>query len=621
MCGIAGILSTDPKNVSRQRLQKMTDSLHHRGPEGDGFWLNHEGTAGLGHRRLSIIDLSEAAAQPMHYLDRYTITYNGEIFNYIEIKDDLVKKGFTFTSHCDTEVVLAAYACYGRECLQYFDGMFAFAIWDNKENNLFCARDRFGEKPFYYYYSHSQNQFVFASEMKALWAAGIHKKIDSEMLLNYLTLGWVQNPVNKQQTFFEDIICLPPSHYLLYKLQHDNNPYFEVRSYWDIDKETQIADCTGDAIKQQFQTLFTTSVKRRLRSDVAIGSSLSGGLDSSAIVAVMNSLLEGSKSQKTFSAIFPGFERDESKHIQLVVDQFKIDNYTVTPTADDFINDFEKLIWHQEEPFQSSSIFAQYKVYELAKQKGVTVILDGQGADETMAGYTKYYHWYWQEIIANHKWKEAKREMRFARQHGQKINWSWKNYVAAFSPQLAANEIQRRSFKQQATHPDITIDFFTHNYNKSKIYKPAVTKLNDILYYNTMHIGLEELLRYADRNSMAHSREVRLPFLSHELVQFVFSLPSSCKIFNGYTKQLLRISMESFLPASIVWRKDKVGFEPPQKQWMQDAKVEEYIFESRKKLVKAGILKPEVLQQAVRHQSAHEAGNFDWRYLCAAQCL
>ncbi len=621
MCGIAGILSPDKRNVSRERLQLMTTAIQHRGPDGEGFWLNPEGTAGFGHRRLSIIDLSEAGAQPMHYLNRYTITYNGEIYNYLEIKGHLVKKGFNFISRCDTEVILAAYACYGKDCLQYFDGMFAFAIWDRQEQSLFCARDRFGEKPFYYHYSQTSNDFVFASEMKSLWAAGILKKMDNEMLLNYLTLGWVQSPANKQQTFFEDVYSLPPSHYLLYRFDESNEPYIEIKSYWDIDKETAIKDYPADVLKQNFIDLFTTSVNHRLRSDVPIGSSISGGLDSSSIAATVNKLLGNSARQKTFSAIFPGFEKDESKQIAEIVKHLNIDNYKVTPTADSFISDLEKLIYYQEEPFQSSSIYAQYKVYELAKKKGVTVILDGQGADETMAGYSKYYHWYWQEKIAGRNWKEAKKEIESAKKNGQNINWGWKNYVAAFLPQLAANQLRNNYSKKQSNHPDITYDFFSHNYDKTKFFKPVVAKLNDILYFNTMQFGLEELLRYADRNSMAHSREVRLPFLNHELVQFIFSVPSSFKINEGFTKQILRQSMNDLLPASIVWRKDKIGFEPPQKQWMQHKKVEECIHESRKKLVNKGILKQEVLQKKIRHQSAHDDENFDWRYLCAAQCM
>lgn len=621
MCGIAGIVSPDSRNVSKQRLQKLTDALQHRGPDGEGFWINIDETVGFGHRRLSVIDLSANASQPMHFNSRYTITYNGEIYNYVELKDALGKEGFLFKTESDTEVILAAYAFYGKECLQLFDGMFAFAIWDNKEKSLFCARDRFGEKPFYYTYSQTTNQLVFASEMKALWAAGIHKKMDNEMLLNYLTLGWLQNPVNKQQTFFEDIVSLPPSHYLLFKLQQNNEPFIELRSYWDLDKETEITDSSIDFVKSNFTSLFKTSIKRRLRSDVPLGTSLSGGLDSSSIVAVANIFLRNSGKQKTFSAVFPGFEKDETKYINQVSEHLQIENYKISPSADDFISGFEKLVYHQEEPFQSASIYAQYKVYELAKAKGVTVILDGQGADEIMAGYTKYYHWLWQEQIASRKWKEAKNEIQLAKQYGQPINWGWRNYIAAFMPQLAANQLQKNSYKKQSKHPDLTADFFASNHDKSNIYKPAVTKLNDILYFNTMQFGLEELLRFADRNSMANSTEVRLPFLNHDLVQFIFSVPSSFKINEGFTKHMLRFSMEAFLPESIVWRKDKVGYEPPQKQWMQQPDVEEYIRESKRKLVDFGVLKKEVMQKPVRSQSAHEPDTFDWRYLCAAQCL
>ena len=597
----------------------MTAAIQHRGPDGEGFWLNAEQTVGFGHRRLSIIDLTAAGSQPMHYLDRYTITYNGEIYNYIELKDILVKKGYVFTTNCDTEVVLAAYACYAENCLAHFDGMFAFAIWDQQEKTLFCARDRFGEKPFYY--TLQKDEFIFASEMKALRAAGITKKMDNEMLLNYLTLGWVQNPVNKQQTFYEDIMSLPPSHFLLYKFQREKEASLEIKSYWDIDKESETTDESEDCVKEHFLELFTRSIKRRLRSDVAIGSSLSGGLDSSSIAAVVNELLNSDGRYQSFSAVFPGFEKDESKQIGEIVKQFNLENYEVTPSANDFVSDLEKLIYHQEEPFQSASVYAQFRVYDLAKQHRVTVILDGQGADEILAGYPKYYHWLWQEKIAGFKWKEARNEIQAARQNGQEINWDLKNYAAAFLPGFAANQLEKNAHKNQSDNSDLTYDFFLHNHNKTTIFKPSVNKLNDILYFNTMQFGLEELLRYADRNSMAHSREVRLPFLNHELVQFIFSLPSSFKIKNGFTKFLLRISMDEHLPESIVWRKDKVGFEPPQKLWMHDAKVEECVHESRRKLVQLGILKQEILQKKIRKQSAHEDNNYDWRYLCAAQFL
>ena len=621
MCGISGILSPDTTQVSRQRLHAMTNAIAHRGPQGEGFWVNENNTVGFGHRRLSIIDLSSAGAQPMHYRHRYTIVYNGEIYNYVELKETLVKKGYHFVSHTDTEVVLAAYACYGYDCLQYFDGMFAFAIWDNIEHTLFCARDRFGEKPFYYNYNAATNELVFASEMKALWAAGIPKKMRSDMLFNYLTLGWVQSAVSKEQTFYENIFSLPPAHCILYHFPPNNTVTFAISSYWDLDKETTVQGRTDEQLLSTFIDLLTTSVSRRLRSNVPVGSSLSGGLDSSSIVAVINQMIGDGAKQKTFSATFPGFEKDESAYINQVVERFGVDNYTTTPTAVDFIQDLPSLIHHQEEPFQSASIFAQYKVYQLARQHGVTVILDRQGADETMAGYTKYYHWYWQELIAAKQWKTVSDERRSASQNGHAIDWGFRNYIAAFLPQVAANQLEKNVCQQQRHNHDLTKEFIHHNQKRSNIYKPAIATLNDVLYFNTMQFGLEELLRYADRNSMAHGREVRLPFLNHQLVEFVFSLPAKHKIRCGFTKYLLRQSMDKLLPKAIVWRTDKVGFEPPQKAWMQHSVVIEYTHESRKKLVNEGILRPAILQMPIRYQSAHEAANCDWWYLCAAQCL
>ncbi|MEJ7589389.1 MAG: asparagine synthase (glutamine-hydrolyzing) [Ferruginibacter sp.] len=269
MCGIAGIISLNNLMVSKERIIKMINSIAHRGPDGEGCWINEDKNVGFGHRRLAIIDLSENGAQPMALLpgvspsgstgQRYTITYNGEIYNYIEIKEELYKKGYRFRSQSDTEIILAAYDYWNKDCLQHFDGMFSFAIWDDKEKNLFAARDRFGEKPFYYY--EDQEQFVFGSEMKALWTGGIEKKTDEKMLLNYITLGHVQNANDKEQTFFENIYSLPPAHYLNINFSHFRA---QVQTYWDIDKEKSIHISTTAAISK-FTDLFTKSVSKRLQ--------------------------------------------------------------------------------------------------------------------------------------------------------------------------------------------------------------------------------------------------------------------------------------------------------------------------------------------------------------------
>src|ERR1044072_4290261 len=347
MCGIAGIITTHADLLSAHRLKQMTDALAHRGPDGEAWWVNAGHTTGFGHRRLAIIDTGPGGVQPMHYAGRYTIVYNGEIYNYIELKHTLQQKGYQFQNRSDTEVIMAAYDCYHNECLQYFDGMFAFAIWDEQEQQLFAARDRFGEKPFYYYID--GEQFAFASEMKALWAIGIEKQFNEKMFFNYFTLGYTQNPANGEETFFNSISKLPARSFILY---HFPKRHITRSLYWNIDVDFVDETITAQQATSQFNHLFHQSVQRRLRSDVAIGTSLSGGLDSSCVLASIQTMAP--RRYKTFSAIFPGFKKDESAWIKKVTGHFAAENYTVQPNADQVIRDFEKICYHQEEPFQSA---------------------------------------------------------------------------------------------------------------------------------------------------------------------------------------------------------------------------------------------------------------------------
>jgi len=392
----------------------------------------------------------------------------------------------------------------------------------------------------------------------------------------------------------------------------------EIAQYWDLDKETKATLTEAEAV-EQFRQLFYTSVKRRLRSDVEIGTSLSGGIDSSSIAATISQLQTNNHNLKTFTASFPGFEKDETAYAKLVASQFQLQHHIVTPTADSLLSDIEKLIHHQEEPVQSGSIYAQYKVYELARQQGIKVVLDGQGADETLAGYHKYIHWFLQEKIRDSS--IVNRELKAFAENNIPVEWSWKNKLAAKFPGFTAVQLESKTNKELKGNSFINKDYFKTYYSKTAIFKPVVNQLNDLLYHNTMFFGLEELLRYADRNSMSHSVEVRLPFLSHELVQFIFSLPSHYKIQNGFTKYILRESMKQVLPPSIVYRTDKIGYEPPQQQWMQSPGFPELLQSSRQKLVKENILQKEILKQPLNPSSAHAARNEDWRYLCAAQLL
>lgn len=594
----------------------MLQTLVHRGPDGEGVWQNPGKEVLLGHRRLAIIDLSNAAAQPMHFLNRYSIVHNGEIYNYKELRSFLQQQDYSFRSNSDTEVILAAYDFWKERCLQHFDGMFSFAIWDEKEQVLFAARDRFGEKPFYYF--ENERYFVFASEMKAIWAAGLEREMNEKMLINYLALGQVQNAADKEYTFYKNIWSLPPAHYLVHIPALKKTT---LKKYWHLDKENQVAISADDAA-EKFTALLAGSVKKRLRSDVAVGTSLSGGLDSASVMAAVKGTSGTNAIQKTFSAVFPGFVKDESGYIDLLTSKLQVENYKTVPDAEDLIKEFEKICRHQEEPFGSSSVFAQYKVFELAKQHDVTVLLDGQGADEILAGYHKYIQWYLQDLLTHNYAGDRSKEMAALRQNEVPFSWGLKNYLAALLPTHTAMYLERKEYNQVLSQPDVHPDFLKKHLRGKEwegIHKSPVTKLNDILHYDTTEFGLEELLRYADRNSMAHGREVRLPFLDHTLVEFVFSLPSGMKINNGFTKWLLRKSMDKKLPAEIVWRKDKVGYEPPQKQWMENAVLQEYIQEAKRKLVNKGVLQQKVLNKKIMPKEAVAANNYDWRYLCAAQ--
>ncbi|HEY1871676.1 MAG TPA: asparagine synthase (glutamine-hydrolyzing), partial [Chitinophagaceae bacterium] len=400
MCGIAGIIQAE-KFYTTDHLRKMTDAISHRGPDGEGYWQSDPGNALFGHRRLAIIDLSDAAAQPFHYLDRYVVLHNGEIYNYIELRDELKKKGYIFRTQSDTEVLAAAFDCWKENCLQQFDGMFAFAIWDKKDQEFFAARDRFGEKPFHYIYEENKNTFLFASEIKSFWPLGLGKLSNKKMLFNFLTIGYTDNPEQPDETFYDDVDRLPVASFLKIKFRPELS--IEVERYWDIDIENQNEKIKDEEAIEKFSELFSISVNRRLRSDVSLGTSLSGGPDSSSIAATINKQQTTNNKLQTFSAIFPGYEKNEERHIDEVTKQFSLQSFKTFITDDELPALFQKIVQCQDEPFASASALPQYKVFELAEQTGVKVLIDGQGADEILAGYHKYYKWYWQELFRKRK--------------------------------------------------------------------------------------------------------------------------------------------------------------------------------------------------------------------------
>jgi asparagine synthase (glutamine-hydrolysing) len=621
MCGIAGIIAKNPQELTSSRLKSMTDVIAYRGPDGHGHWISENGQVGLGHRRLSIIDLSHEADQPMHYLDNYTLIFNGEIYNYIELKEVLVAKGYQFRTNSDSEVLIALYDLYRENCLTYLDGMFAFALYDKKEQTVFIARDRFGEKPLFYHFVEG-NRFVFGSEMKCLWAAGIPKEVNNSMLFNYLTQNALENAQDITETFFNDCTRLEHSHYLLVSL---NDLSLNKKCYYDINWQDINHGISFGAAKDTLKELMHTSVARRLRSDVPVGSSLSGGLDSSLIVCIIDALKNTTK-QHTFSAVFPGFKKDERKYMDYVIAQTNVTPAFVTPNEEGFIQDLETLCHHQEEPFGSASIYAQYCVMRLAKEHNTTVLLDGQGADEVLAGYHHYYNSFFNELKSTGQASFEKQKSAYERLHSTNaINGltgkSLGDYVRSFSPAVVLPAKRLKAAISHTINPSLNTSFY--NAYKQDLFEGnsvAFQSLNHALYSSVYTFGLQQLLRYADRNSMAHSREVRLPFLSHELVDFLFTLPSEFKINLGWTKWIMRETFDT-MPNEIRWRLDKIGYEPPQKTWLENKKIKDKMQEGLHSLVKNNILHKNVLNQKLDGTEVNSRNQNYWKYLMASELL
>jgi len=620
MCGIAGILSQNHK-VDKTRLKQMTDAIAHRGPDGEGFWINPAENVGFGHRRLAIIDLSETGKQPMFYANgRYVLTFNGEIYNYIELRDQLEARGCEFVSTSDTEVLLALYDQKKERCLDDLDGMFAFAIWDEQEQRLFVARDRFGEKPFYY--AIHENVLYFASEMKALWVAGVPRHVSNTMLFNYLSNNFTYNPNDLTETFYEGIFKLKAAHY---SYVSPSDMRMNENRYWSIDPENVDQNISEVDAKDQFRKLFFESVNHRLRADVPVGSSLSGGLDSSLIVCAIDSLNnDKQRRQATFSARFPGFAKDEGKYMQAVIDRTNVEPHFVYPDENGLTDNLEKLFYHQEEPFGSASIYAQYCVMALAKENNVTVLLDGQGADELLAGYHPYIDNYLGELRSRDKaiWQretQAHRDL-YGMRNGRS---NLRETAMIYMPERLKDSARRfRNRLPSRTPFFLNNDFQRANSASSFHYPRRPDSLQAALYRDACGGPLEELLRYADRNSMAHSREVRLPFLHFRLAEFLFSLPASFKIHNGVYKYIMREAFRDLLPTAIAGRTDKVGYEPPQKSWLADPRMTDRVNSGAHSLAAAGILNPKTLDliQSLEENTTIFT-SYNWKILMAANLL
>ena len=590
MCGIVGLFSAKGLSGYRSALQTANDIVDYRGPDGAGFVLldtrsqnggrvlrvesmSDQGdlehiTLVLGHRRLAIIDLSPSGLQPMANEDKSLwITYNGEVYNYLELRVELERAGYAFRSQSDTEVVLRAYEEWGEDCVSRFNGMWAFAIADLRQQKLFCSRDRIGIKPFHYY--HDGDCFLLGSEIKQLLCFPfVRKQINSRAVYEFLAYAAVDHC---EETFFANIRQLLQGHNLILDLEDVSltttryyHPQFKINTRVTLTEATE-----------EFRRLLTDSVRLRLRSDVEVGSCLSGGLDSSSIVCLMHQLLkrEGRGSvQRTFSSHFHEKEANELEFMEAVIQSTDVKAGFIYPTPNEFLHDMERLVWHQDEPFGSTSIFAQWSVFKLVNGHGVKVMLDGQGADELLAGYIPLAYHFFQELQAK-------------QQHG-KLLWEMLRHMQ-FNPKSFHDSIGFNRFgtllrrlklwnRRRPSVDWINTKLVEHHKDVSEYLSHLQVKpfgeqehLSNILYQLTFHTNLQQLLHYEDRNSMAFSVESRVPYLDYRLVEFVFSLPADFKIRNGYTKRVLRDAMAGIIPEKIRWRVSKLGFATPERTWQK----------------------------------------------------
>ncbi len=552
MCGICGIIKR--KSITkedRNLVRKMNEAQIHRGPDDGGTWMD-DGIV-LGHRRLSIFDLSPAGHQPMVYKDRYVISYNGEIYNYPELKKELQKKGCRFFSHTDTEVILAAYDQWGIECLHRFHGFWAFALFDRDRQELILSRDRFGVKPLYY--CKKQDRILFASEIKAILKDDSINRIANENVIqDFLVNGLADF---SDETFFKGIQKVPAGSNLIIK----KDLTYQIRQYYTVSFSDRADGKLKEQDIRQFRKLFAESVRWRLRADVPVGSCLSGGLDSSSIVCQISRCLKkkekvGKKeSVRTFSACYQNFVLDEKKYIDEVVKETGAEAEFIYPDSEMLMKDLEDVIYHQDEPFGSMSIYASYCVMRRAKERGVTVLLDGQGADEILCGYRKSRIYYLKKLVSQKKYLTAMRELLYAL--GQfKVTESRENDLSKIYQILFRN----RNVKKEK-------EFLNREFAKQEMNFQYHATGNFIMT-DFYQISLPVLLRYADRNSMAFSIEDRLPFLDLSLVEFVSALPLPAKIYKGWSKYIMRKALD--MPGLIRNRKDKIGFSTPDLRWIRE---------------------------------------------------
>ncbi|MBI4648424.1 MAG: asparagine synthase (glutamine-hydrolyzing) [Bacteroidia bacterium] len=531
----------------------------------------------FGFRRLSILDLSSKGHQPMSDTNgNYWIIYNGEIYNYIELRTELIQKGYIFTSNTDTEVIISSYKEWGIDCLSRFNGMWSFCIYDRANHELFCARDRLGIKPFYYF--HDKNVFAFGSEIKQILCLTGHFGYNESLIFDFLVLGTYGN--YNENTYFNHIKKLQPGHYLILKLS-DNMP-MKIKQYWNLSEIKQIVPQNPSSVYKEINSLFYDSVKLHLRSDVPVGTAFSGGLDSSGIVCMVDKIFDGDASKNmVFTVISDDKTIEDPKYVKIISKKIPITSNIINFSQKANLADLSKYIWHQEEPLQSASIFGSWYLYKLIKEKNIKVILDGQGADEFMGGYYRIpYKVYFNDLLGNGKLLKYFNEIR----HISKLNnisktslffsllkgiiVELKEIFPVFYNYYKLKDVKKFFIKSFFTKTRKFSVLLNKSYRMSKLKYDS--KMKKESFELSVFTNLPGILRQVDRDSMAFSIESRVPFLDYRLVELLYSLPYTYMFAEGYTKYAYRKAMQGIIPEEVLWRTKKEGFLMPEYQIIID---------------------------------------------------
>ncbi|MEJ7820846.1 MAG: asparagine synthase (glutamine-hydrolyzing) [Chitinophagaceae bacterium] len=588
MCGISAIINKTNIN-SCEEIKVMTEKVRHRGPDSNGYYADKNVL--FGFRRLAILDLSADGNQPMYYQDNLVIVFNGEIFNYIELKDELQKHGYHFKTQTDTEVILAGYDYWGEDCVKHFNGMWAFALHDKRKNKVFCSRDRYGIKPLAYHIN--DKQIIIASEVKQILTVPSYKpSLNINSAIDFLEF----NRINQnEETFFTDIYYLPPGFMLtidLVTFKLIKTQYFNLG---DIQINTAI---TYDEAVEAVREKFYNAIKIRLRTDVNIGTFLSGGVDSTSVICTAKTIKTDYLSATSYSSCYEDKSYDEQEYIDTVIDYLHLKSKKIFPDLDEMLTKgtLNKMCYHHDQPVIGASFFNEFKLFELAGHDHLKVILDGQGADEFLAGYLNF-------PVFNI------------------------NHLLRFKPVNFVKELYYQKQNHNKSYYRSLSNIFYHAANllkKPGKYNPGAngtysSKIINNRYTNYRELSLDEVkftsiphqLHAQDRSSMAHSVESRNPFLDFELTEFVYSLPDEFKMKNGTSKRVLRDAMRGIIPDKIINRHSKLGFVAPEPMFMLRNK------EKVKQLLKETVdNNPELINKNIIQQfeSFNDHKNYDHKY-------